>query len=197
MNTTKNFLLRIVCISAICLLSALIAQAQQTETRTLKKEALSPTATHVLEISNLKVNGAPISFDQPFQADDDWLKGLTFDVKNISGKVITHFNIGMHMHNLDNNQRAGRPMILHGRDTGLPNIEATVHVADGEIVHATYDEKQYSILKRMQPIISLSKITIAELTIDMVVFEDDTAWRHGDMMRRDQTNPTKWLVIRE
>ncbi len=196
MNPTKNFLLRIVCISAICLLSALIALAQQTENRTLKKALVSPAVPCPLEITNLKVNGTPVNFDQPFQADDNWLKGLTFDVKNTSGKVITHFNIGLRLRNPDNNQNASAPMVFHGRDTGLPNVEATVHVADGEIVHATYDEKRYGGLTQMQEHISLSRIISAELSIDMVVFENDTTWRNGLMHRRDQTNPMRWLVVR-
>ena len=196
MNTAQSFFFRVSCVAAICLFTALTDFAQQTDARILKKALFPPFEPVPLEISNLKVNGTPINFDQPFQADDEWLKGLTFDVKNVSGKVITHFRIELSLHNPDNNQRAITYMVFHGRDTGLPNVEATAHVADGEIIHASFDEKRYNGLKRTQEHIGLSKITNAEFSIAFVIFEGDTAWRLGNLLRRDPTDPMRWNVIR-
>lgn len=195
MKTAKSFLVRVSCLAVICLLGAVNANAQNTESRLLKKASVSPVEPAPLEITNLKVNGASIDFNQPFQADDEWLKNLTFDVKNVSGKAITHFQIGVLLHNPDNNQRAVAKMVWHGRDTGLPNVQPTVRVANGEVIHATYDERRYEGLKGIRERISLSKITSAELSLDMVVFEDDTSWRLGNLYRRDPANPMQWNVI--
>ena len=196
MNTARSFLFRVSGVAAMCLFTALITFAQQTDARILKKALVPPFEPVPLEISNLKVNGDPINFDQSFQADDEWLKGLTFDVKNVSGKVITHFRIGLRLRNPNNNQQVITPMIFHGRDTGLPNVEATVRVADGEIIHATFDEKRYNGLKQAQEQVGLNRITDADLSIEMVIFEGDTAWRLGNLLRRDSSDPMRWNVVR-
>ncbi|HEX8187844.1 MAG TPA: hypothetical protein VF586_05810, partial [Pyrinomonadaceae bacterium] len=43
----------------------------------------------VAELVALKVKGAHVPFGQKVTADDDWLRGLTFSVKNTSEKPIT------------------------------------------------------------------------------------------------------------
>ena len=59
-----------------------------------------------LELIEIKIGNTPISFDQSFDADDNWLKHLTLRVKNIGTKPIVAFGIG-----------GG---LLHGIDEEIP-----------------------------------------------------------------------------
>jgi len=193
--TAQNFLSRVVRSAALCLFCAALAEAQQMETRLLKKQKVAPVEPAPLEFSNLQVNGSPVNFDQPFPAGDNWVKGLSFDLKNVSGKVITHFRIGLLLHNPDNNLRTTVTMVFHGRNTGMPGVEPSVRVAPGETVHAVYEDKQYESFKRACSHIGLGKVTEATLGIEMAVFDDETAWRLGYLLRRDTSDPLRWNVI--
>lgn len=183
-------------VGMLCLVCVAFAEAQQVEARLLKKQKLPAVEPAPLEFSGLRAGSAAINFDQPFQAGEDWVKGLSFDLKNVSGKTITHFRIGLYLHNPDNQQRAVATMVFHGRNTGMPGVEPSVRVAPGETVHAGYEDKQYESFKRVRQQIALGKVTEATLSIEMVVFDDDTAWRNGYLMRRDSADPLRWNVVR-
>jgi hypothetical protein len=193
--TTKSAVSRAVKSVALCLFCVTLAQAQQTETRLLKRQKVAPVAPAPLEFSNLQVNGSPINFDQPFSADDNWVKAFSFDVKNVSGKVITHFRIGLLLHNPNNQQRATVTMVSYGRNTGMPGVEPSVRVAPGEMVHAVYEDKQYESFKRMCNHIGLDRVQEITLNIEMAVFDDETMWRYGYLHRRDSVDPLRWNVI--
>ena len=47
-----------------------------------------------LELVELRVAGKPVITGQPFDADENWLKGLTLRVKNIGDKPIVAFGVG-------------------------------------------------------------------------------------------------------
>ena len=193
--TAKSLLSRTVKSVMLCLFCATLAEAQQTENRLLKKQKVAPVEPAPLEFSNLKVNGSPINFDRPFTAGNDWVKDLSFDVKNVSGKVITHFRIGLLLHNHNNQQRAAVTMIFHGLNTGMPGVEPTVRVSPGETVHAVYEDKQYDSFKRTCSHIGLDKVLEATLSIEMAVFDDETMWRYGYLHRRDSLDPLRWNIV--
>ena len=47
-----------------------------------------PTEWEPIQLLEISVQGRAITCGQPFIADDDWLRGLTFKIKNLSGKTI-------------------------------------------------------------------------------------------------------------
>jgi hypothetical protein len=85
--------------------ASLSLQAQQRERvitsfrsamrNTMMKPGGSPMPTDVIAVEVLGFNlaGIPVNLDQPFRADDDWLKDLRVRVKNISEKPISHLRI--------------------------------------------------------------------------------------------------------
>jgi len=180
----------------VCLLCVLLAQAHQDETRVLKKESVSPTVPEPLAIFNLQIDGKPISFDENFLAGDEWVKGLSFDLKNTSGKVITHFQIGIRLPAPQPDKPGGLVhMMAHGSYTALPGVEPTVRMMPGDEIHATYSDKSYESFKRMRNHIGLTNVAQVTVGIDVAMFEDNTMWRHGELLRQDPSNPRRWVVI--
>ena len=51
------------------------------------------THLSVVEVIGFSLSGVPITPDQPFQADDQWLTKLRVKVKNISGASISHLTM--------------------------------------------------------------------------------------------------------
>jgi hypothetical protein len=52
-----------------------------------------PTEWQPLQLLEITVDGRPITCGQPFMADVYWLKGLTFKIRNVSGKTIKYIRI--------------------------------------------------------------------------------------------------------
>jgi len=50
-----------------------------------------------IEIEEVRVNGKPIVIGVPFAADVDWLKDLTFLVKNVSSEQVMAIQIGLRL----------------------------------------------------------------------------------------------------
>ncbi|MBK8464796.1 MAG: hypothetical protein IPL32_03115 [Chloracidobacterium sp.] len=57
--------------------------------------SLDYTAHEVsLELIEIKIDGKSITLDSSFKADENWLKNITFRVKNIGTKPIVYFSMG-------------------------------------------------------------------------------------------------------
>jgi hypothetical protein len=81
---------------AIVLMVAQVAAAQ-TKKRLIPFPAwaLDDTDEEVsLELIEIKIAGKSIPLDQPFEADDNWLKNMSLRVKNIGTKSIVAFGVG-------------------------------------------------------------------------------------------------------
>lgn len=66
--------------------------AQQTQDRIVKYNSWR---NEPVKISTVKVGGSPVEFAEKFQAENNWLRGLTFSVVNTSDKDICYINIAL------------------------------------------------------------------------------------------------------
>src|SRR3954471_1056172 len=48
-----------------------------------------------IEIEAIDIEGASVIIGQPFKASSDWIKNITFKVKNNSAKTITHLQLAL------------------------------------------------------------------------------------------------------
>jgi hypothetical protein len=156
-----------------------------------------------VSIRAVKVNGRKVFRNKKFVADDDWLRGLTIDIKNRSNKVILFATIQLQF---------PRP----------PGSEGQIAV--DEIFYGNYELfiRQPSAAERLQGIapgetaeIKLAsdevegiRILLAgngypasperlDLRIGMVVFDDNTMWERGSRLRRDENSPRHWAAIEQ
>jgi hypothetical protein len=93
MHSPKS--ISILCV-AVVLIGVTVATAQ-TKTRLLPFPAwsLDDTDDEVsLELVEIKIAGKRIGLDKSFEADENWLKNMTLQVKNVGTKPIVAFGIG-------------------------------------------------------------------------------------------------------
>lgn len=174
----------------------------QKQDRTIKK---SSWRNEPVKITVVKVKGSPVNLDESFSEDDDWLKGLTFRLSNISGKTITFVSITLafptHGKNSPQNPMAayeleyGRSPYLQP-DAVLPN--APKSIAPSEAFDLTLPDADYESLKELlrQGNYSGNSKQI-EIFLHDVVFDDGTMWGAGGMFRRDPMNPKIWKRVRD
>ncbi len=172
-------------------LCAVVVWAQQAQQERVIKPMRLPQGTiEVLETSNLQMDGKPVAFGQKFMAGDDWVKGISFDVKNVNGKIITHFAIETFITGADI-QRASAQIFAYGTPVDTP----TVRMQPGETIHVRLTDKHYEIFKMLCRRVGVNSLSEITLNIGMVVFDDDTAWRRGYLMRRRADNPMAFEMI--
>jgi hypothetical protein len=174
------------------------ALAQQTQERIVKKVK---APNEPVRITKFKLKGVPRGFGQNFTDDNDWLRGLTINVKNVSNKPIAYLEIVLDFPRPENQPSSqllpfrsslqygyppvlNAPLPLDAPPPLMPNEKAELSLTD-----ANYDSLM-ATLKQLEYPISLKEI---ELTISTVIFNDNTGWRLGTPTRRDPNKPDRWI----
>jgi hypothetical protein len=147
-----------------------------------------------IEITEVRVKGQAVELNTPLTDDTDWLQGLTFRVKNISGKPISHISIELHVNPPESGYLPKVTHISAGSSPYSPKgtLEpAKTLVAPDGFTEIMFKENAYDGYKYE---LQASKVHVR---VGMVFFTDDTAWKEGVLLRRDLNNPNRWLVIKE
>jgi hypothetical protein len=175
---------------------------QQNRERLLHRLRVEGPEVEPIVITDIKVNEQSVSFDTKFSANDDWMKSLTFSVKNRSDKLILLASLWL---------RFPRPPgssdiesishMSYGNDELVArkptSEERLVGLAPGQTVdiHFTAEAFQYLPIflsaTGYPPSIQKVNFEIFEL-----LFEDDTMWNQGDLLKRDKDNLNSWKRVK-
>jgi hypothetical protein len=172
------------------LITASAVQQQERLLHRLQVEAGEP-----IVITDIKVSGKAISFDQKFVAGDDWMRSLVFTVKNRSDKRILFVSLGLRFPRPPGSQdKISISDIPYGNDELLTRsptpVEQLVGIAPGQTVDMQLTPQRFDDLRLFLSATGYSPITDrVNLTIQEVIFEDDTMWSGGQYHRRDPKDP--------
>lgn len=173
--------------------------------RLLKKGAHRKPVT---EIVGLKVKGNAVEFGRKIDADDDWLKGLTVTVRNVSSEPIVYLELEVRVFgDKEDKEAAGKlPVIYplsygnyHSTDpTQAPAPAPPQTVEPGSTLDITLTDKDYEFLMSALSANAYPlTIKYAELSVTDIIFADGTRWYKGMRLRRDPKNPAEWLTSKE
>ena len=165
----------------------------ETRDRVLK---ISTTSNEPLEIFNLKVGSQPIIFGEKFRAGGEWVKELSFEVRNVSDRTITYFEFGIFIPSSKPHTAGGTvQMFSYGANTTYPDVPPTTRLAPGDTVHVTYSDEYYNFFQSMSRDLELSVVTEIILRMDRAMIDDDTLWGSGKSWRRNPSNPVAWVAL--
>ena len=152
-------------------------------------------------IKAAKAKGRLIPLSKKFLDDDDWLKGFTVSVRNLSGKPITHIGLEMLFRRDDEKQlpagwflnygpnpfhyRSNELIPTSGAPVVLPRDEIELNLPDVE-----FDDLMAFLHKAGFP----EKIHVVEIRIKTIGFADGTAW-YGKMLKRDKDAKAGWTIL--
>jgi hypothetical protein len=161
-----------------------------------------------LRIALVKTKKHVIEKSKAFDADDDWVQGLTLRVDNRSDKTVTY--VGVHISfTRTQDQEAGYPAgwmfnygfnpfhLDPGESIPPPQVEPILPGRSTEIVMSDqeYNELQKFLAEAKFPV-SRKRL---ELDLIVVGFSDGTAWNNGLIFRRDPESlkgPLKgWKIV--
>lgn len=156
-----------------------------------------------VEISNMRVVGRNILFDRKFSATDNWLKGMTFDVRNASEKSITYIAIGLLFQPTLKSKRTGAIYDLtvgfyKSAYNQVDRLGKSIMLFPGELTSFVISERDYDKITKLLFDTGLSGESLkVTMIIREVVFEDELKWSQGVILSRDLKEPRNWNVVKE
>jgi hypothetical protein len=179
--------------------SLIAVSAVQKPERLLHRLQVEPGEPIV--ITDIKVNSQNVSFDEKFAAGDDWMKGLVFTVKNRSDKRILFVALGLRFPRPPSSQdKISISDIPYGNEELLARLptpgERLVGIAPGQTVDIQLTPQRFDDLRQFLAATGYPSIADrVDLTINEVIFEDDTMWSGGRYRRRDPKDPRSWSKL--
>lgn len=172
---------------------------QQPRGRLIKQLPIS--GNHPLVITEMKVNGRPVSFGEKFDADDDWLKNLVISVENRSDKRILFASIQLQFPRPPGfHEKISLSDIPYGnREIEIrppTQAERLVGIAPGQTVNMQLTSERFNGAREMLVATGYgSSIDNVHLRVNSVIFEDDTMWKMGRILQRDPNEAGRWNVV--
>ena len=151
-----------------------------------------------VEIIELSTRGKVAKLNEEIDVGDEWLNGLTWKIENISHKIILSIDLVVM---LPDTEGPGQPVLAFPMHYGA-NPPGARHPGIGQplkpkdIIDVTITEEIYRNIKpHLESRIPLKNINNLQITLDLIVFDDDSAWSSSGYMRRDPDNPRRWIPI--
>lgn len=153
-----------------------LALSQETSRRTLHKITY---LNEPAEISNIRVEGKNILFGRNFSAGGDWLRGMTFDVRNASDKTITYISISILFQPGNRTEKGALHELSVGFNKTAYNSTDTkgrgIKLRPGELLSFVVAEKDYLNISRLLRETGLNAEAVkVSMIIHNVNFEDDS-----------------------
>jgi hypothetical protein len=164
---------------------------------------MRPFSNAPVKIITVKTKAGEVKVGNKFKDDDDWLKGLTFKVENVSNRPINYISAVVIFPKPgaqgEENIPYGEGIIYGVSPLDPPSStpkEQVQFLPPGESIELSLNDKSYEaskiFLNRLKYPESINHI---ELSIQEVGFEDGTVWSGGEFWRRDPNKPGKAIKV--
>ena len=148
-----------------------------------------------IEVFDLKVKDRGVSFNEAFEADADWLKGVSLKIKNNSGKAIVCIYVGVIFR-----ETAPAPMMHpkffgHPTNTKIKPAGPPLELKPGEILTVSLVDEYEGLKRAVEHRRPVDSVNILELEITRAYFGDGMMWDLGEIYRPDPDNLGKWILV--
>ena len=178
---------------SFCLIISLPAYAQDKRSRVVKEEHYEGP----VEIVDLNIEGRKANFLKKITAGKDWLKSLTLNIKNNHNKSIVYMEVELEIAKTAKMEYPLRLPMTFGQIPSAgesQTFKALGKVAPHNTKKLSLSESMYNLLIRYMKENQVNDIDEVKVIIEFILFDDDTAWSKGQMMRRDPDDPNNWVV---
>jgi hypothetical protein len=181
--------------AALAMLFAVaITSTAHSQTKVVERSRALPNAP--VELSELKSHDQPLKFGRSFEGGTEWLKGLSFSVKNISQKDITFIAIA-----IDFTEIKIPSIFRHERFLGRPvNTKCCQHLPlltlkAGESLRMLISEEYKEFGETVEKYYGSASLSTITIVLGQVQFKDGTMWDQGEFYRIDTERPGKWVQV--
>jgi hypothetical protein len=152
------------------------------------------------DITEPRIKARGIKLGETFEDESDWLKHLTFKVKNRSDRPITFFQIDLDFPETKATGNIMMHQLFIGRRSDFTSTRNNppLYLKPNEAIEISL-EPEYNAIKRLIELRGLPVESINKLGIrtSEAMFEDETLYHGGAIFKRnpDLNSPRKWLPI--
>jgi len=138
-----------------------------------------------IEIEAIDIEGVSVIIGQPFKASSDWIKHITFKVKNNSAKTITHLQLALTLPQIKGERQV--PYTIDGY-----GVRPAARIRPGERVElqlirgGVYDWLKSLAAEQKVDFASIDKAQVLYL---LVFFDDGTQFSSGCVKTSDVWHP--------
>jgi hypothetical protein len=151
-----------------------------------------------VEIVSIKLNGKDVQPGEKIKGNDDWLKGLSFTLKNVSDKPIAYIDVGLQF-------PQPRGFVVYSLNYGVDFSRGEARtessppaIQPGESLDLVLTNERYQVfLNILDQGGASSSFETAPYFIEKVCFanEPDVIWQGGFLKRRDPNQVAKFDII--
>lgn len=159
-------------------------------------EEVRNTKNDPVIVGDIKLRTRAVAKGEPFEADDEWLKNLSFKLHNRSGKTVTYMAVDLVFpETAESGLTMLRPLQFGHWPGGSTGSRTPLLLKPNETLDVSL-EGQYaglkSFLESRQPIARIKKVKVA---VYVLFFEDGTRWDSGVYFKPDPASPTGYSKI--
>jgi hypothetical protein len=185
------------------LLSAFAAASSSISAQEIRDRQLVPeydftTVQMPVEIVSIKLNGNEIRPGDKIRGNDEWLRGVSFTLKNISNQPIAYVNIGIQF-------RLPNGFVMYSLPYGIDLSRGETRresspppLQPGQTVDLVLTEQRYqSFLYVLAQAGAPSRFDTAPYYVETVCFDNqpDVIWQRGFLKKRNPTQIGTFDVI--
>jgi hypothetical protein len=176
----------------IALLCMFVAQRQET--------TLTATATtnlHSSEPVEVSISMGNTQLHEKLVGDNNWLGHLVVQAKNTSSKAVRYLEVKILLPNTKPEARKLSLPFVYGHP--YPKSKETGPLKTGAKVNLRMTQTRCEEAKKQLARIGHSPFSINELktSINVVIFDDGTAWYLGQLHHQDPNDPMRWMVTQQ
>ena len=154
-------------------------------------------ASEPILLTNLQSKGLNVLSGEPFAADDEWFKGLRFDIENQSTQPIAFLRVYVLLYDVKGYDGAlgiplqwGQPPTLRGGRVVSNPINP---LARGSKITLSVTEEMYERIKGLvEKKDSIANVSEVRLLTSSVIYTDGTMWKGGSLLYPDETRAGVW-----
>lgn len=196
-----NFPLLIRPVSMLLLVGTLThlpGRAQELRGRVISPAPVEAGRQSPVQVVSVSFKGEAVEPGRQFLAEDDWLRALTFRVKNVSDRPISYVAISLRVPAAPGRKNKFMGPFVgpyrYGCPPGFPCLPEAARsqkeIMPGETQDVAVAEGTYTNLTAgLARDGASTPIMEAEYDIDSVFFDADTKWSLGFLFRRDPLEP--------
>ena len=157
--------------------------------------------THEPFVARIKVKGKDREFGQPFTEDSDWVKGLAIEIKNRQPKPIVFISMHIIFLETGNPGPAGLLYQMHiGKNPkdNTSNTEKSIFLIQNDTLTYSLSDHDHTVLTSFlsRKGHNIADLTLVRLSINYVLFSDDTMWGNGSDYEPDPSTRTGFRRIK-
>jgi hypothetical protein len=176
----------------VVLLCMFAAQRQETILT-----ATSLTNSHSSEPVEVSIGIDKTKPPEKLGDDNSWLDHLVVQAKNTSGKTVRYLEVKILLPNTKSEVRKLSLPFIYGHP--YSKSKEMEPVKTGVKVNLRATRSRCEEAKKQLARLGHSPFSINELktSVNLVIFDDGTAWYFGQLHRQDPNDPMRWLVTQQ